>query len=63
MQADLEERIDKAITELYDNDRYGWADVIHTLVDCKKELDSWQQSAVSSGYGFTRPKLDIYADQ
>jgi hypothetical protein len=63
MNKDLEERIDKAITELSDNDRYGWADVIYTLVECRRELDSWKQAALSSSYTYNRPRLDIYADQ
>jgi hypothetical protein len=31
----LEDRIERSIAELKDNDEYGWASVIETLEECK----------------------------
>ena len=59
----LEEHIHKAVIKLNEADPYHWADVIYTLVQCKRELDAWQQSAINSGSNDWRPKLDIWADQ
>jgi hypothetical protein len=60
---DLEHRIHQAILQLNDANPYEWADVIHTLVDCKKELQSWVDSVNSSYDHSYRSTLDVYADQ
>lgn len=59
----LEDLIHKAVIKLNEADPYEWADVIYTLVQCKRELDAWRQSAISSGSGGYRSTLDVYADQ
>ena len=60
---DLEHRIHQAILAL-NEDPYKWADVIYTLVDCRKELESWQNADLNSGYNDSyRSTLDVYSDQ
>lgn len=65
MSDDLIKRIDSAMRELHDNDPYGWADAIKTLVDCRKELDRWRASALAATTSVNAlpHRIDLNADQ
>ena len=59
----LEDRIERSIAELKDNDEYGWASVIETLEECAAELEAWRDAALMSTGHVRYRRVDVNADQ